>query len=311
MSNLNSELLYRYSKTKQNKPGFSVVKGEPYKTLFEISDPCKNDILFATYCTISCFGKYDCFADSLLKRNPVSTFDLIYISKGEAIVNYSKNDKNMKDMIRTGDVFIAPLNCSYHIAPKKNSTIILLSHYGVIGEKYYEFICRKEPCRIVPMSHDTSFQVYLDNLYFYAEYAFQVNKILAINTLIQIFTKIYLSSLNPEEYNTLGQPSWIQQALYYMENNYMHKITVADVAGACGLSASYFHKLFNEYTGQSPYDYLKKIRLTRARTMLLESNDLIKQIAISVGMPSTNHFIEAFKKETGLSPENYRMKYKK
>lgn len=307
---MNSELLYRYSKAKQNKPGFIQLKGAPYKTEFEIVDTYDKET-FALYCAISCFGTYICPATCHLSRNPISTFDLVYVSKGNITLSYIKDTNTINESIQQGDAFLVKMNCSYKITANKDTTLVLLSHYGIIGEKYYDFICQKSPCKVITVNQDDPFNVYLDNLYFYTKYSFQVNQILAVNTITQILTNLYLSSLDPKTYSVLGQPNWIHRAFHYMENNYMRKITIADIAQASDLSSSRFHKLFNEYTGHSPYDYLKKIRLTHARTKLLESTDLIKQIAISVGMPSVNHFIEAFKEETGLSPENYRLKYKK
>ena len=310
MSYLNSEILYRYSKARQNKPGFTAVKGVPPKTIFEIADTCRNNESFGLYCTISCFGTYSCAAASVLNRNPISTFDLIYICKGEITAAGTYSMKQAALTARTGEVVLVSCNCKYDIVCSKSSELVLLSHYGMISEKYYEFICKKDFLVSLRIRQSAPFQQYLNNLYFYTKYAFQVNRVLAVNTMTQILTDLYLNSLDPQEYNLLGQPKWIQQAFYYMESNYMHKVTIADIAGSCGLSTSHFHKLFRDYTGLSPYDYLMKIRLTHARSMLLESDDLVKQIASAVGLSSVNHFITFFKRETGLSPEAYRLKYR-
>ncbi len=307
---MNSEILYRYSKARQNKPGFTVVRGGVPKTVFELSDTCQNNEAFGLYCTVSCFGTYRCAAGSVLRRNPVSAFDLLFVSKGEITVSCTLQNRLLKLSAGAGEAVLISCNCVYDAACAKNTELVLLSHYGMIGEKYYEFICKKEPLVSLRIHQSAPFQHYLENLYFYTKYAFQVNRVLAVNTMTQILTDLYLNSLDPEEYNLLGQPKWIHQAFLYMESNYMNKVKIADIADCCGLSASHFHKLFREYTGLSPYDYLMKIRLTHARSMLLESEDLVKQIAASVGLSSVNHFITFFKRETGLSPEAYRLKHR-
>ena len=308
---MNSELLFRYSKAIQNKPGFQVTHDCGYKIFSEITNKSLKDDDFALFCNISCCGKYFSAKGTVLERTLLSTSDILYFTKGSGMITCMRNGQTESAQIsETGAVLLSG-NAKYIIKTIQDSEFILLSQYGMMVDKYYDFICGKKIITSIKITQVEAFLMQVDNLFFYVNYNFRINKMLAISTLTQLLSSLYMSSLDPDEYNVMGQPNWINQALIYMEQNYMKKITVEKIAENCKLSTSHFSKLFRDYTGITPYDYLKKIRLTNAKRMLLESDNLVKQISIDVGMPSVNHFIVAFKEETGMSPEVFREKNRK
>jgi len=104
-------------------------------------------------------------------------------------------------------------------------------------------------------------------------------------------------------------PNSISMALNYLENNYFHDIDVESLASELGFSRAYFSSLFAKKTGETPYDYLTKIRIEKAKAYLLQSTYSIEEIAYSVGFNSLQRFSELFKKRVGVSPLNYRKKF--
>lgn len=92
----------------------------------------------------------------------------------------------------------------------------------------------------------------------------------------------------------------------YIENNYMHKITIADMAEQVEFSESHFMRYFKEKMGTSFIDYLREYRLTMAARMLLVSNASILSIAEEVGFDNLSYFNRAFKKQYGITPSQYR-----
>jgi YesN/AraC family two-component response regulator len=73
------------------------------------------------------------------------------------------------------------------------------------------------------------------------------------------------------------------------------------------LSPVYISRIFKEVTGESPINYLIKIRLAKAKE-LLEKDDSsnVKAIGTAVGYDDVYHFSKLFKKYYGISPLNYR-----
>lgn len=98
----------------------------------------------------------------------------------------------------------------------------------------------------------------------------------------------------------------ISLSLKYLENNYYRDIDVASLAEELGFSRAYFSTLFLKRTGETPYKYLTKIRLERAKSYVLNSRFSMEEIAYSTGFSSLQRFSEMFKKLYGLSPLQYK-----
>lgn len=94
--------------------------------------------------------------------------------------------------------------------------------------------------------------------------------------------------------------------LKYIENNYMNRITIAEVAGEVGLSQSHFMKYFKNTMGTSFIDYLNEYRLTMASRLLLSSDSTILNIAVEVGFDNLSYFNRTFKRRFGQTPSAYR-----
>lgn len=92
----------------------------------------------------------------------------------------------------------------------------------------------------------------------------------------------------------------------YVENHYMEKITIADIAEVAGFSESHFMRYFKETMGTSFIDYLREYRLTMAARLLMGSDDSILSISEEVGFDNLSYFNRAFKKEYGMTPSQYR-----
>ncbi|MEM7550411.1 MAG: AraC family transcriptional regulator [Bacteroidota bacterium] len=84
-------------------------------------------------------------------------------------------------------------------------------------------------------------------------------------------------------------------------------ITVDQLANVLGFSKSYFSKVFKATTGSSPYQYIIKHRMERARELLLTTDLSIIQIGFEVGIDNQSQFSEAFKRFHSLYPSEMRM----
>lgn len=94
--------------------------------------------------------------------------------------------------------------------------------------------------------------------------------------------------------------------LKYIENNYMNRIKVAEVAEIVEFSESHFMRYFKETMGTSFIDYLREYRLTMAARLLLVSEASILSISQEVGFDNLSYFNRAFKAHYGVTPSKYR-----
>jgi len=83
-------------------------------------------------------------------------------------------------------------------------------------------------------------------------------------------------------------------------------LSLGQVAKAVNMSTFYFCKMFKKITGINFTDYLSRVRIEKAKNLLLNPNLRISEIAYEVGFQSLTHFNRVFKKITGQSPTQYR-----
>ena len=100
--------------------------------------------------------------------------------------------------------------------------------------------------------------------------------------------------------------SLTEVAKEYIKQNYQNNLSVSQIARTVNLSPSYFSRIFKDNTALSPYDYLLSVRLDKSKELLINSNLPVSEIAYQCGFNSTSNFICFFKKETGISPLQFR-----
>ena len=79
-------------------------------------------------------------------------------------------------------------------------------------------------------------------------------------------------------------------------------LSVDDLADAAGMSRSYFTKLFGKFYGMPPAEYMRMIRIDKAKALLSEGSLSVGEVAESVGFSSLYYFSAAFRRVTGVSP---------
>jgi len=97
----------------------------------------------------------------------------------------------------------------------------------------------------------------------------------------------------------------VSAVLEYMRAHLYEPLTVADLADLVSLSPSAFAHLFRDVTGRSPYQFLKEMRLDRARELLVDGHLTVARISKEVGYASVSHFISEFRGRFGVTPRAY------
>lgn len=103
---------------------------------------------------------------------------------------------------------------------------------------------------------------------------------------------------------------YITQAMAYILNHPFPNITVMDVANYLHISRSYLFALFKKHLNTSPQQFLTLSRISNARELLSKTDIPIADIASSCGYQNPFAFSRAFKRETGITPSEYRMEYR-
>ena len=100
--------------------------------------------------------------------------------------------------------------------------------------------------------------------------------------------------------------SALRKAERYIWENYTRKLSLKEIAAASGLSAPYFSTVFKEEMGENLSNYLNRLRVEKAATMLITTDLSINEIAVSCGFEDQSWFSKIFRNNTGYTPGKYR-----
>lgn len=103
-----------------------------------------------------------------------------------------------------------------------------------------------------------------------------------------------------------GMPAEVLTLMHYIEEHFSDKLTLDSLSCKVGFSKFYISRLFKQHIGTTIMDYLIGVRMDRAKTLLVQSEQSIKQISYSIGYSDPNYFTWSFKKYVGVSPVKYR-----
>jgi AraC-like DNA-binding protein/ligand-binding sensor protein len=103
-----------------------------------------------------------------------------------------------------------------------------------------------------------------------------------------------------------AEPPVIARAKQFISEHQTEDISLEQVAKSVNTSKFYFCKIFKRETGINFTDYLSRVRLERAKNLLLNPNLRVSEIAYEVGFQSLTHFNRVFKRILGRSPTDYR-----
>lgn len=111
-----------------------------------------------------------------------------------------------------------------------------------------------------------------------------------------------------EEHESASSSFIVKNALTYIEENYTQKLTLCDVAEKAYVSQWHLSKLLNRHTGKSFSDILNHTRIEHAKKLLENPSLRIGDISEEVGFLDLAHFSRVFKKQEGMSANEYRNK---
>jgi AraC-like DNA-binding protein len=92
----------------------------------------------------------------------------------------------------------------------------------------------------------------------------------------------------------------------WLEAHAHEAISLDDAAAQANRSPFHFLRLFSRVLGVSPHQYLVRIRLARAATLLAEREHAITDVAYAVGFRDLSNFVRTFRRAAGVSPSGFR-----
>lgn len=103
-----------------------------------------------------------------------------------------------------------------------------------------------------------------------------------------------------------AEPAAVTRARQFIKDHQADDLSLGVVARAVNTSTFYFCKMFKKATGLHFTDYLSRVRVEKAKNLLLNPNARVSEVAYEVGFQSLTHFNRVFKRITGQSPSAFR-----
>ncbi|WP_208328536.1 AraC family transcriptional regulator [Paraburkholderia sp. BL6665CI2N2] len=103
-------------------------------------------------------------------------------------------------------------------------------------------------------------------------------------------------------------PRRVRRVTDYIRANLDGDLAIIELAAQAGLSSFHFARVFRRETGETPHQYVSRLRLEEAARLLRATGQTVLQIAIAVGFENASHFSVQFKRGYGVTPLAYRLR---
>ncbi len=174
---------------------------------------------------------------------------------------------------------------------------------GEVSQRAFEEVMEsllvqvKETYNNVITVEDSAY-VPLRTIYYYENIEVYIKKVGGF--LSDIHSKI------SQEFEDYKNKQKIQKAITYIQENYSKDLNMAVVSNYISMNYSLFSLVFKEFTGMNFVNYVKKLRVERAKELLACTDKRINEISLLVGYENEKHFMKVFKSIYGVSPSEYR-----
>lgn len=251
---------------------------------------------------ISEIGKFDCGGGFFTERTEKDNYLLFYTVAGQGLLETQGAALEMPPC--TAVLLDCRFPQRYCTAGEKwNHYWIHLNGQGVAA--YYGLINTPRLCTVT-VRDNILFTGHLDSLLDSAEQTDVLSLSENCVHLHSLLCALLKDKTELEKGRANSRVMDIMDAAAYIRAHYRETVTVNALVQRFNLSKYYFIRLFRQYMGTTPYDYLLHCRINQAKTLLTTTELSVERIAEAVGFGDVSNFINHFKRLTGSKPTRFR-----
>ena len=130
---------------------------------------------------------------------------------------------------------------------------------------------------------------------------------------IQGLTMEMLAAVSRNHSNLAGRrpQRWLACVTEFLRESFTEHLTLEQIASAAGVHPVYLAREFRRFNGCTIGEYIRRLRVERARRLLSSSDESLATIAAGAGFSDQSHFSRTFKRLTGMTPAQYRANFDK
>lgn len=226
-----------------------------------------------------------------------------YTVSGEGILEYNRKQYKMKP----GQAFLieCPGMYRYYCAENASHWEVQYITFNIVSLKIWRDIM-EEHGHIIEIPKNSPIMQCWNEIYDLALKEQLDSFFLASGHAYQFMMQLH-DTLNKEAKRRF-KSDIVQNCINLIQTEYREPLSLEYLAAECGISPSYLSRVFRQSLQVSPVQYLIQYRIEKACSLLLRNNLRVADVAHQVGFLDHNYFARVFKKITGLSPKEYRIK---
>ena len=244
-------------------------------------------------------GKEECVKDKeiFLTKKKYHLFHYVVSGRGTLVLNKKEYH------ISRGTIFFIPRDTDAMYYPDRDNPWYYI-WVGFDGDKVDEMLNQLSIGIDNPLIYDSQkiLRLHFDSVISHFNRAGRLD-IYAVGSMYKLFGEMFYLL----EGNVTGNSIkiTIQLAKEFIHNNYQFNISVIDIARNANVTPNYLSTIFKREEGISTKQYLTKVRMKKASSLLIVDGLSIKEVARLVGYSNQLHFSSEFKKYYGYSPLHY------
>lgn len=229
-------------------------------------------------------------------------YHILYVSDGCCYASINGTET----VIPKGNIILyRPGECQKYSYLKKDSSVSYYIHFTGVGCKdlLEKLGIYKES--VIYIGKNIHFEEVFDKLlreYMLKKHAYEyyaAAHLLELLATISRYSKIKKSNIP----NRKGEI--VSRACHKIYDD-LSNVTITTLAAESYMSIGHFSHIFKEVTGTPPLEYINKLKIQKAKDMLINTDFPINKIASDCGFSDQNYFSRIFKKVTGVSPSKFR-----
>lgn len=241
-------------------------------------------------------------------REKMDSYLIVYVLSGEGEFTYlGKHTK----VYPGGCIFIHCENSYTHETQEKNAWEFLWVHCnGASADKLYDYFCQRSENIFYPENPMKTADIMRDILINTREKSpnYELRNHMLLTALLTELITCEKRQKKPFHQISTEQKLWEVRA--YLDKNFTQPCSLDSLSQEFYMSKYYLSREFKRHFGEGISSYLAKLRITRAKELLRFSSMRTGEIATACGINDSNHFLKVFKKAEGMTPTEFRKKWR-